>query len=413
MKNLTSVLIIGLVWPEPNSSAAGGRMLQLIRLFQEQGWKVTFASAAQESDFMFDLNSLGVATEAIELNASSFDAFVKELNPTMGLFDRFVIEEQFGWRVAANCPEALRILDTEDLHCLRIARQTSWKENREFVTDDLLSEPLAKREVASVLRCDISLIIAEYEMDLLQSVFKMDASFLYYLPLLVDFIDTKDFESLPSFSQRTDFVFIGNFLHEPNWNAVLYLKETIWPTIRRELTDAKLKIYGAYPSQKVHQLHNLKENFLIMGRAADANMVISAAKVLLAPLRFGAGIKGKLLEAMQLGTPSGTTPVGAESMNGNYPWNGFIEVNPELFASKAIALYNNESLWKESQKNGVTILNSRFLKESFAQNFIAHLETIYSQLEQHRKANFLGGLLQHHTLASSKYMSLWIEEKNK
>ena len=413
MKNLTSVLIIGLVWPEPNSSAAGGRMLQLIRLFQEQGWKVTFASAAQESDFMFDLNSLGVATEAIELNASSFDAFVKELNPTMVLFDRFVIEEQFGWRVVANCPEALRVLDTEDLHCLRIARQTSWKENREFVTDDLLSEPLAKREVASVLRCDISLIIAEYEMDLLQSVFKMDASFLYYLPLLVDFIDTKDFESLPSFSQRTDFVFIGNFLHEPNWNAVLYLKETIWPTIRRELTDAKLKIYGAYPSQKVHQLHNLKENFLIMGRAADANMVISAAKVLLAPLRFGAGIKGKLLEAMQLGTPSGTTPVGAESMNGNYPWNGFIEVNPELFASKAIALYNNESLWKESQKNGVTILNSRFLKESFAQNFIAHLETIYSQLEQHRKANFLGGLLQHHTLASSKYMSLWIEEKNK
>ena len=413
MKNLTSVLIIGLVWPEPNSSAAGGRMLQLIRLFQEQGWKVTFASAAQESDFMFDLNSLGVATEAIELNASSFDAFVKELNPSMVLFDRFVMEEQFGWRVAANCPEALRVLDTEDLHCLRMARQTAWKEKREFVTDDLLSEPLAKREIASVLRCDISLIIAEYEMDLLQSVFKMDASLLYYLPLLVDFIDTKDFESLPSFSQRTDFVFIGNFLHEPNWNAVLYLKETIWPTIRKELPDAKLKIYGAYPSQKVHQLHNPKENFLIMGRAADAKEVISAAKVLLAPLRFGAGIKGKLLEAMQLGTPSGTTPIGAESMKGNYSWNGFIETNPDWFASKAVGLYNNESLWKEAQKNGVTILNSRFLKESFTQNFIAHLETIYSQLEQHRKANFLGGLLQHHTLASSKYMSLWIEEKNK
>jgi hypothetical protein len=226
-------------------------------------------------------------------------------------------------------------------------------------------------------------------------------------------MDTKDFESLPSFSQRTDFVFIGNFLHEPNWNAVLYLKETIWPTIRKELPDAKLKIYGAYPSQKVHQLHNPKENFLIMGRAADAKEVISFAKVLLAPLRFGAGIKGKLLEAMQLGTPSGTTPIGAESMNGNCLWNGFIEVNPQLFASKAIALYTNELLWKEAQENGVSILNSRFLKESFALNFIAHLETIYSHLEQHRKANFLGGLLHHHTVASSKYMSLWIEEKNK
>jgi hypothetical protein len=66
----------------------------------------------------------------IALNSSSFDVFVKQLQPSIVLFDRFMIEEQFGWRVAENCPNAVRILDTEDLHCLRLARQKAYKEKR-------------------------------------------------------------------------------------------------------------------------------------------------------------------------------------------------------------------------------------------------------------------------------------------
>ena len=112
------VLIIGFVWPEPNSSAAGGRMVQLISIFKKQGFEVTCASPAMDSDFMVDLDSLGVTKRFIALNCSSFDVFIKELNPSIVLFDRFMIEEQFGWRVAENCPDALRLLDTEDLHCL-------------------------------------------------------------------------------------------------------------------------------------------------------------------------------------------------------------------------------------------------------------------------------------------------------
>ena len=167
MNVIQQVLIIGFVWPEPNSSAAGGRMVQLISIFKEQGFEVTFCSPAMDSDFMVDLESLGVAKKTIALNCSSFDVFVKELNPTIVLFDRFMIEEQFGWRVAENCPKALRLLDTEDLHCLRLARQKAFKEKRTFSTNYLLTEEVAKREIASILRCDISLMISEYEMELL------------------------------------------------------------------------------------------------------------------------------------------------------------------------------------------------------------------------------------------------------
>ena len=76
----------------------------------------------------------------------------------MVLFDRFMMEEQFGWRVVENCPNALRLLDTEDLHCLRQARQLALKEDRTFTTEDLFSD-IAKREIAStatVFECAIS-----------------------------------------------------------------------------------------------------------------------------------------------------------------------------------------------------------------------------------------------------------------
>ena len=407
------VLIIGFVWPEPNSSAAGGRMVQLIRIFKQQGYEVTFASSASDSDYMINLESLRVSKKSITLNCSSFDVFVKELNPSIVLFDRFMMEEQFGWRVVENCPDALRVLDTEDLHCLRLARQKAFKENRPFTTDDLLVEDIAKREIASILRCDISLMIAEFEIELLQSVFKIDADLLYYLPLLLEPIAVSTIQNLPSFEERKNFVFIGNFLHEPNWNAVQYLKETIWPLIRKVMPEAVLQIYGAYPSQKVLQLHQPKQGFLIMGRAVDAQEVVRNARVILAPLRFGAGIKGKLVEAMQCGTPSVTTTIGAESMCGNLPWNGFIGDNSQVYADKAVELYQDKTVWLKAQKNGFEIIEKRYLKSLFADEFIMHILKVQTHLKQHRLHNFIGTLLQHHTLTSTKYMSRWIEEKNK
>lgn len=413
MKKIQHVLILGFVWPEPNSSAAGERMVQLISIFKEQGFAVTFASPAMDSDYMVDLESLGVAKIAITLNCSSFDVFVKDLNPTIVLFDRFMMEEQFGWRVAENCPDALRLLDTEDLHCLRLARQKAFKENRQFTTNDLLVEDVAKREIASILRCDISLLIAEYEMELLQSVFKIDSNLLYYLPLLLEPINDSTIQNLPSFEERNNVVFIGNFLHEPNWNAVQYLKETIWPLIRKQMPEAVLHIYGAYPSQKVLQLHQPKQGFHILGRANDAQEVVRNARIVLAPLRFGAGIKGKLLEAMQCATPSVTTTIGAESMHGDLPWNGFIADNTKVFADRAVELYNDKNLWHDAQEKGFEIIEKRYLKSLFANDFIQYILKVQAHLKQHRLDNFMGTLLQHHTLTSTKYMSRWIEEKNK
>ena len=349
---------------------------------------------------------------SVKMNCSSFDEFVRELNPQIVLFDRFMTEEQFGWRVADNCPRALRILDTEDLHCLRHARHQAFKENRVFSNSDLFNEH-AKREIASIYRCDLSLIISEYEMEVLKTTFKVDNALLHYLPFMLGLISEEAQNAWLSFEERQHFVTIGNILHPPNWDAVQYLKSTIWPLIRKQLPEAEMHIYGAYTQEKHRQLHSEKDGFLILGRAEDAMEVIGKAKVLLAPLRFGAGLKGKLIEAMQCGTPSVSTSIGAEAMHGNLPWSGTIADSPEDFAQGAVELYTDEPALEIARKNGVSIINEIYPKEKLGTKFIQRIAMLQSNVEKHRQQNFIGSMLMHHTMRSTEFMSRWIESKSK
>jgi len=410
---MNHILIIGSIWPEPNSSAAGSRMMQLIALFLSEGWKITFASTAQKGIQKADLNALHIKEVLIELNNSSFDSFIKKLKPTIVLFDRFMMEEQFGWRVTEQCPDALKILDTEDLHCLRKTRQQTILKHTKFEINDLINSDIAKREIASIYRCDMSLIISSYEMELLKKTFKIDSSLLYYLPLLLDKIEEGQFKNFKPFEEREHFITIGNFLHAPNVDAVLYLKKSIWSLIRKQLPKAELHIYGAYITQQILELHNDKEGFLIKGFAKNAQKIVSNARVCLAPLRFGAGIKGKLTEAMQNGTPNVTTSIGVEGMHANIPWNGFVEDIPENFADKAVELYSNKSDWKKAQQNGIKIINQLYDKEKLSGPFIKHIENLQTNIGLNRTQNFIGAMLEHHTLQSTKYLSKWIEEKGK
>jgi len=409
MKN---ILIIGFVWPEPNSTAAGSRMLQLIELFQKEGYTINFACTAAKTINSFNLEILNIQIFEIELNSSIFDTVIKKINPAIVMFDRYLTEEQFGWRVSESCPNALKILDTEDLHFLRNARQLALKSNTE-VSLNLLINDISKREIASIYRCDLTLIISKYELKLLKKTFDIDENLLAYVPFLLDKIDPIKFKEFPSFENRNHFITMGNFRHEPNWNAVQYLKSTIWPLIRRKLPKAEMHIYGAYASQKVLQLNNPKEGFLIKGWAENTEKTFTNARVCLAPLQFGAGIKGKLIDAMLFGTPSVTSTIGAEAMHKKLPWNGFICDNPEVFASKSIELYINQNIWNEAQKNGIEIINKCFNKKKYSEKLIKKLNHITINLQKHRLHNFIGAVLEHHLLKSTKYMSKWIEEKNK
>ena len=388
-------------------------MLQLITLFQQRGWRVTFASAAAASTHAINLTTLGVTTATIELNKPSFDEFVSGLNPDIVLFDRFMTEEQFGWRVNEQCPDALRILNTEDLHFLRKARHQVVKSGQAGGWGDVaidrahLITDSAMREIAAILRSDLSIMISEAEIDLLTAQFQVDANLLHYTPFMLQ----SERLVWPGFSERQHFVTIGNFRHAPNWDAVLQLKQIIWPLMKDKVGDAEMHIYGAYPPQKATDLTNKRDRFFVHGWADDAAAVMRQARVCLAPLRFGAGLKGKLITAMQAGTPSVTTAIGAEGMHGNLPWGGVVATAPEAFANAAINLYSDEVAWKTAQANGVQIL-PRFDGVAHGGRLMERIQALQKTLPEHRLANFTGAMLRHHTLQSTRYMARWIEAKN-
>ncbi|WP_244160401.1 glycosyltransferase [Pseudomonas graminis] len=422
------VLIIGYVWPEPRSSAASGHVMQLIDCFLEQGWRITIASAATEGEHKADLAALGITEVAIALNHSSFDAFVHELQPDVVLFDQFLMEEQFGWRVEKHCPNALRLLESSDLQSLRHARHQAVKERLDGKPDadltDYFQTPrdqlftrmattdLAQREIAAIHRSDLSLMVSDVEIDLLTQAFSVPAAQLHWVPLLV-----REPRKAPlgprSFEDRAHFITIGNFRHAPNWDAVLWLKNTVWPLIRAQLPTAQVHVYGAYTPPKAAALHNAAQGFHIMNWAEDALEVMGAARVSLAPLRFGAGIKGKIIDAMVCGTPTVTTPIGAEAMHGELAFPGAVACDAQGVADAAVSLYSDQARWEQAQQDGWQLLPARFGHDRHCAVLIDRILALRDTLQAHRAAHFTGAMLRHHQHKSTQYMSQWIEAKNK
>ncbi|MCY1548553.1 sugar transferase, PEP-CTERM/EpsH1 system associated [compost metagenome] len=152
---------------------------------------------------------------------------------------------------------------------------------------------------------------------------------------------------------------------------------------------------------------------MVLGRAENARKTIAKHRVLLAPIAFGAGVKGKFIDAMQVGTPTITTTIGAEAMKGELNWNGAIADDLEQFINEAVNLYQDKNLWLQAQQNGVEIVNQRYSKTKFDHFLMDKIQNLRNSLSAHRQQNFFGQILQYHTVQSTKYMSLWIEEKNK
>jgi len=402
----TSILIFGLHYPEPQSTGAGVRMMQLISMLQANNFDIHFVTTSPKGEFSSDISSLGLKTYKIALNDSSTDILLKSVKPDVVIFDRFITEEQFGWKVDSLCPEALKILDTEDLHFLREERES---EIRGKSIDNQLSNK-AKRELAAMYRCDLNLIISTYEFRLLVEHYNFPKHLLFYIPLLVE---DNSIHYSHEFKSKNHFVSIGNFKHKPNLDMVLFTYKHIWPLLRKYLPKAEWHIYGAYLPVSVAQLHSKAKGVIVKGRAEDAVKTLSNYSIMLAYLRFGAGLKQKCIDAMAAGTPICTTVIGAEGLSEDKNWPGIIEDSIDVFANKTIKLYQNTALLEKHQAIGFQILKDKFSRHLFENEFISKIHSTFKSLSEMRAKNITGQILKHHTLQSTKYMSLWIEEKNK
>lgn len=413
-------LLISYVWPEPQSSAAGRRQLDWIRFFQLRGAEVHVASQARLESRDSCLDRLGVEFHSIAANDSGFDEWIARLNPKWVVFDRFVTEEQFGWRVSRQSPHAIRILDTQDLHALRRSR-AEWMKSHSTLFCSPSDLPEVKlllersedflRELAAIHRSDLTLLISPFEERLLREAFRVE--FSEFVTLGFAYREDELIEG-PSFFERKNFVFIGNFRHEPNLDAVFYLAREIWPKLRKRLPMAELEVFGAYPLKEATELHDPSVGFFVRGHVADSIETLSHARALLAPLRFGAGLKGKITDAWAAGTPVITTPIGAEGLIDEVAegFGGRVVSSVDDMVLAAIELYENPAFFAESVRAGRRILANRCSETRVFSRFAGCLEQLEEHLEASRQRNWIGRLISREQMRSTEYFSRWIESKN-
>ncbi|EAR08858.1 glycosyltransferase [Reinekea blandensis] len=400
-----TALLIARQWPEPNSTAAGRRTLDLLSILQQQGYQIHLASTAEPTPFQADLSTLGYQTHRIALNDSSFDQWITELNPTLVVYDRFVSEEQFGWRIRQQIPQAMTVLDTSDLHCLRSAREVSVKKQQPI---DLFND-IALREVAAIVRCDLTLMISDVETELLNTTFKVPQTLLCYLPFLVS---EDDYQPGGDFDSRQHLIMMGGFKHEPNRDAARWLRDSIWPLLKPQLPKhVEMHVYGAYPDQAMQQLHNPAQGFHLKGRADDALATFRQYRLNLAPLRFGAGQKGKILEGWLTGTPTISNAIGAESMIGPLSPGYELPEDAQAFADLSARVYKDPDLWQSLVSAGEQILSQRFRRDEHIVPFVQRVADVRADLTSHRHQNFWGRLLWQEQFRSTEFMSRWIEAK--
>ena len=328
-------LLIAKHWPEPDATAAGRRTFDILNALN--GFDFHCASAGSFNKHSEVLESQSIQCHQIKLNDDSFDQFIEALKPDIVIYDRFMIEEQFSWRVKTFCPDAMTILDTSDLHCLRQARKTALHCGEPLN----LNNDIALREIASIQRTDLTIMISSIEMEILKNHFAVASHKLHYYPFVIN--NQRLSDSYPSFSQRNHLMMIGNFLHEPNSDAARFMENEVWPIIHKAIPQAQLHIYGAYHSDKHQQLHQPKKNVHLKGRCEDALVTMAQYKINLAPLRFGAGMKGKVLEGWLTHTATLGSPIAFEAMLFDEDLGFSPSINANELAQSVIDTYNNES----------------------------------------------------------------------
>lgn len=388
------------VWPEPESSAAGHRNRTLIQAFLNiPNVKLSILSGAMRNQAFENLErSLeGRADlEVFDVNDSQQEAWILKQDPTVVVFDRFISEEQRSWRIKKLCPQALRIVDSQDLHFVRGARQKQIP---------FSEEPGLLRELASVYRSDQFWVISDAELNILTEQFQIPASKIRYIPLYYSV--NGENSSIRPHRERKDFLFIGNFRHAPNLDAIHFLAQEIWPQVRKRLPGAQVHIYGAHPPANIWKLQNEKAGFLICGPAKDSGKLFESYRVNLAPLRFGAGLKGKILEGFTKSLPCVSTPIGAEGIGGESEFAGEICSQPEEFIEACVELYANEVEWERQSKRALHLMQNRFSADTWEPRVREILQ------EGHSTVDWISEILWQQQFRSTEFFSRWIEEKNK
>lgn len=351
-----NVLVIEACMITPDQDSGSIRMLNLLQILRGEGYHVTFIADNLEyrEKVVCQLNALGVEVlygdwagsvrRALRQRGADLDAV---------FISRHYIASQYASLVRAVAPRAKLIFDTVDLHFVREEREGELNQDKTLLAQAVQTK---RKELDLIRHCDITLVVSEFEKQLLADI-APDAR----VEIVSNIHSIKP--PRPDYTEREGILFVGGFRHPPNIDAMQWYTTDVLPHLETLLPGVKTTIIGSHMPESIKALE-AHPSLRVLGFVEDIEPELTRARVSIAPLRYGAGVKGKVNEAMNYAIPVVATACAVEGMHAEDGKDCLIAESGEDFARAIAKVYKDATLWRLISAGGVANLEAHFSPEA-------------------------------------------------
>ena len=364
------ILLIDHLTPKPDSDSGSIDTYNYLLSFRKMGFDVVFYSAHDSEvidKYVTDLQSQGIQC-LYPPYVGHLDSYLEAYGKTFQyvMVFRAPIADIFMNTIKQHCPQAKVVFNTVDLHFLREKRAAALASDNADIDHEAIKK-IETLEVGLMERANLSILVSEYERSLLAELYPNLVTRVMPLP-----------REIPGrkigFDRRKDIAFVGGYLHPPNIDAIDYFVKEVWHLIESKLPGVKFKIVGSNMPESFSQYAS--PSVELVGFVEDLGDVFDNVRLSIAPLRFGAGIKGKVVSSLSYGLPCVASSVATEGMNLTDGENILQSDDPQIFADLVYKAYTDKTLWTKLSDNGLSFVEDRHGLESFEtrlQEIIAYL----------------------------------------
>ncbi|MBI3901596.1 MAG: glycosyltransferase [Nitrosomonadales bacterium] len=350
------VLVLDYCTPMPNQDAGSLTVFNLLLLLREMNFQVTFAAAYNFlylPEYTTALQRAGVEV----LYAPYISTVEKHLKQAGYRYDlaflfRPDMAERYTRAIRKYCPQAKVLYHTVDLHYLRLQREAELLNSTSRMKQ---AAEMKLREFTAIRSADASIVHSTTELEMLRP--ELPAEKIHVFPLIMNVRGTEQ-----NFSGRRDIVFVGGYQHPPNVDAVKFFVSEVMPLLRMQLPGVRFHAVGSNPPDALQKLAG--DDVIITGFVEDLDSLLDRMRISVAPLRYGAGIKGKIGSAMVVGLPVVATTLAVEGMSLTDGENILVADGATAIASTIARLYGDELLWNKISKAGLAFADQAWGAEA-------------------------------------------------
>jgi len=352
------MIVVDALTPTPDQDSGSIMTNEVMRTYREQGFVEHFLASQQpfwSKQYSIALQRAGVCCHYHPFSSDIHSILASGFSFDYALLYRYYVARSIFRELREKSPSTRVLFANVDLHYLRESRAAATADD----PSALFSAAVTKtRELEVFVRADASFVHTELEKNVIQEAMPEPLKNIVVLPWLVDIPECE-----APYAQRSDIMFLGNFPHTPNVDSIKFFMRSIWPLLEKALpANAKLLIVGNKPPSEV--LAMASDRIVVTGYVKDLEPYFLSSRVFVAPLRYGAGIKGKLVMALAHGVPSIATDVAAEGIGSKGCDHLSVVDEPAAFAQEVLNVYGDEQKWMSMREAGLAYVRDTYSRDA-------------------------------------------------